>query len=212
MKFKFIISAIFFYSTIAVAASMQASADELAQLLNDTHTMQATFEQFAVNSKGVQVGQKTTGLMMLERPGKFRWETKQPSSQLIIINGAKLWVYDIDLEQVTKRKMDYQRPGNPAMLLSGSTATLKQMFKITKLKKPGEGIWFELKPKSKNSDYKWLRMWFIKGLPTAMYVFDNLGQQSEIHFADVVVNAKIPKDKFIFVAPKNVDVLDEEQE
>ena len=42
-----------------------------------------------------------------------------------------------------------------------------------------------------------------------MYILDNLGQQSEIHFANVDFNSKISQDKFVFVAPPKVDVLDE---
>lgn len=209
---KLINSFIFLIAFFVTASfAVQTADDELVQLLNNIHTMQATFKQFMVNNSSIE----TTGLMALERPGKFRWEVRQPNKQLIIINGKQLLLYDVDLAQVVKRKMDYKNPGNPAMLLSGSTETLKQIFKITKLKKPGAGIWFELKPKKKsnanqNNGYQWIRMCFIAGQLSAMYIFDNLDQQSEILFTNVVLNPKISEDKFIFVVPSKVDVLDEE--
>ncbi|CAL7962751.1 Outer-membrane lipoprotein carrier protein [Gammaproteobacteria bacterium] len=215
MNFRFVVFFIFFCTnTISIAASIQTADDELTQLLNNIHTMQATFKQFIVNDKGARIGQETTGYMALERPGKFRWEVLQPNKQLIIVNGSKFVLYDADLEQVTKRKMNYKKPGNSATLLSGSTETLKQMFKIIKLKKSGGGIWFELKPEKKNnsgqtSDYQWIKMHFIAGRLSAMHVFDSLGQQSEIHFSNVVLNSKISQNKFVFVAPPKVDVLDE---
>jgi len=215
VNFKFIFFILFCASTAVIAASAQTADDELVQLLNNIHTMQATFKQFIVDDEGMQIGQETTGSMALERPGKFRWEVLRPNKQLIIVNGSKLVLYDADLEQVTKRKMDYKKSGNPATLLSGGAETLKQMFKIIKLKKSGNDIWFELKPKKKNnsaqaSDYQWIKMRFVVGRLSAMYVFDNLGQQSEIHFANVVLNSKISQNKFVFVVPPKVDVLDEE--
>ncbi|MEI8055072.1 MAG: outer membrane lipoprotein carrier protein LolA [bacterium] len=201
MSFKFIIFFIFFCaSTVTIASDDE---NELVQLLNNIHTMQATFKQLTLRA-----GQETTGYMVLERPGKFRWEVLHPNKQLIIVNGNKFILYDADLEQVTKRKMDYKKPGNPATLLSGSTETLKQMFRVTKLKKPGNGIWFELKPENKNN-FKWIKMHFIAGQLCTMYVFDNLGQQSEIHFSNIVLNSKIPQSKFVFVVPPKADVLDE---
>jgi outer membrane lipoprotein carrier protein len=213
---KFIVFCFFLCLTAAAIAAPAPilADDELVQLLNNIHTMQATFKQFMVNNAGAPVGQKTSGQMALVRPGKFRWEAIQPSKQLIIVNDNKVMIYDVDLEQIIKRKVDYKKPGNPAMLLSGSTETLKQMFKITKLKKLGAGIWFELKPKKnnqtrQNSDYQWVKMCFISGQLSAMYILDNLGQQSEIHFANVEFNSTIARDKFVFVAPPKVDVLDE---
>ncbi len=215
MNFRFVVFFIFFCtSAISMAASIQTADDELAQLLNNIHTMQATFKQLIVNDKGARIGQETTGYMALERPGKFRWEALQPNKQLIIINANKLVFYDVDLEQVTKRKMNYKKPGNPATLLSSNTKTLKQMFKIIKLEKSGDDIWFELKPEKKNnsaqtSDYQWIKMHFIAGKLADMYVFDNLGQQSKVHFSNVVLNSTISQNKFVFIAPPNVDVLDE---
>lgn len=205
MDFKFInriLFSIFFCAitiTITIANASNNNNNELIQLLNNIHTMQADFSQFTGD-------QKTSGSMALERPGKFRWEVSYPNKQLIIINKNKILLYDIDLEQIIKRKIDYKKPGNPVALLSDSTQTLEQNFTITKLKKSGE---FELKPKKKNSDYKWIKMYFVSGQLKSMYIFDNLDQKSEIHFSNIVFNSKIPDSKFIFVVPKNVDVLDE---
>jgi outer membrane lipoprotein carrier protein len=207
MNFKLIIFSIFF--CVGTAAVASPAADELAQLLNNSHTMQASIKQYMVNDKGVKIGQETVGSMALERPGKFRWEITQPNKQLIVINKDNLILYDIDLAQVTKRRVDYKSPKNPAMLLSGNTNAFKQMFEITKLKSVGKGVWFKLQPKGKNSDYKWIKMFFVFGKLSAMYVLDSIGQQNQIHFYNISLNSKLSKNKFEFVVPPKVDVLDE---
>lgn len=208
---KIISNTIFFISfclPILSFAQSSGSEEELLLMLSNIHTMQATFKQFMTNNSSAI----TIGRTEIERPGKFRWEITQPNKQLIIIDGKQLLIYDIDLAQVTKRKVDYKNPTNPAMLLSGNANTLKQVFKITKLKQSGATIWFELKPKNKsnsNNNYQWIRICFIADKLSAMYIFDNFDQQSEIHFANVVINSKISKDKFVLIIPSKVDVVDE---
>lgn len=194
-----------------VAAAI-TDADELAQLLNNFQTMRANFEQSLVNNKGTRIGQKTTGLMMLERPGKFRWEIKQPNKMLIILNKNRSILYDADLAQVVKRKMGYQNPGNPAMLLSSSTEALVKSFKIVKLKTPGKGTWFELTPKTSHNQengYQWIKINFINKQLNAMSISDNLGQRTVINFSNVVFNLKIQPKMFLFTPPPNVEVFNE---
>ena len=207
---KIIFSICFFISTQHAIAATTA-ANELAQLLNNTHTMQAKFEQFSINRSGARMGQKTTGSMMLERPGKFRWEITQPNKQLIIVNKNRTYLYDADLEQVVKRKVDYNNPSNPAMLLSSPVESMMLSFKINKENKPRQDSWFELKPKkqrNKETGYQWIKIHFVNGQLNAMIIADNLDQKSQINFTNVVVNSQIPAKMFIFTPPPNTDVFD----
>ncbi|HBY55890.1 MAG TPA: outer membrane lipoprotein carrier protein LolA [Coxiellaceae bacterium] len=208
---KIVFSACFFITAHQVIAATTTAADELAQLLNNTRTMQAKFEQFSINSRGVRVGQKTTGTMMLERPGKFRWEITQPNKQLIIVNKNKTFLYDADLEQVVKRKVDYNNPSNPAMLLSSPVESMTLSFEISKLKKSGQDLWFELKPKTRKNQeagYQWIKIQFINGRLNAMIIADNLDQKSQINFNNIIINLQISPKKFVFTPPPNTDVFD----
>ncbi len=95
------------------------------------------------------------------------------------------------------------------MLLSGSLDTLEKMFKIEKTPMKGVGDWFLLTPKTPSNNYQWLKLHFVDNEIIAMYIMDNLGQQIEINFENVVTNQKIPPSTFIFKIPKNVDVVEE---
>lgn len=192
-----------------IAANPNNAGAELIQLLGNTTTMQADFVQFLVNRAGAEEGKSTYGKMSLERPGKFRWETRSPGKQLLIANNQTVWVYDADLEQATKRKIDYHQPGNPALLLSGTTDTLQKTFKITKLNMPGVGEWFELQPKSTNNIYQWIKVHFVDGKIVAMLIADNLGQQSEILFENISLNQPLANALFNFTPPRGTDVVGE---
>lgn len=185
----------------------KSNTDEFKNILSQTQSMQAAFEQFVITKSGVNQARHTTGKIMLIRPNKFRWETETPK-QLIIVNNQQALIYDADLEQVTKQKINFSQPGNPAMLLSGSLDTLEEMFKIEQIPMKGIGDWFLLTPKIPNNNYQWVKLHFVNNEITAMYIMDNLGQQIEINFENIITNQKIPLSAFIFKIPKNADVIE----
>jgi len=185
-----------------------SDADNLKNILVKMQSMQATFEQFVITKTANNQSQHITGKISLVRPNQFRWETETPK-QLIIANDKQVLIYDADLEQVTKQSVDFNQPGNPAMLLSGSLDTLENIFGIKKIQMKGIGDWFLLTPKTPSNNYQWLKLHFVNNEIIAMYIMDNLGQQIEINFENVVTNAKIPLSVFVFKIPKNVDVIGE---
>ena len=90
------------FLSISTSAFCQAPGDLLQTKLNDIRTMTATFKQ-TVKAKH-RVVSRSSGTMALQRPGRFRWQTVQPMTQLMVADGQQIWVYDKDLEQVTVKK------------------------------------------------------------------------------------------------------------
>ncbi len=214
-KFHKTIFMFFTFTSLSIAsqllyAEVQASA-ELAQLMGNIHTMQATFEQSLVNQHGSRFGTKTQGTMTLKRPGKFRWEITQPHNQLIILNEDQMLSYDSDLAQLTKRKVNVNRPGNPAMLLSSPVQTLQQAFQIVKLKNPKqEELWFKLTPKNRKGEdngYQWIKIIFAQKKLNAIYIFDSLEQTSLISFNNIISNAEISDKTFTFTPPSGTEIF-----
>jgi outer membrane lipoprotein carrier protein len=188
-----------------------ASADsELMQLLNGINSMSANFIQTTAMSGKHPKKQQLSGTIALIRPGKLRWEVKQPNRQLIIVNQKIIWVYDMDLEQISKRKLDYLQPGNPTILLSGNTSTLQNLFNITKLQSTGSTVWFQLNPKTPTNMYQWIKVCFADHNIIAMNIADNLGGQTAIHFSAIKINTAINPNLFQFKVPEGVDVIETE--
>lgn len=99
-----------------------AHADAVARLrsfIASTHSGQANFTQELLDKNGKRL-QMVSGTMQFVRPGKFRWSYQKPYEQLIVANGEKFWLYDVDLNQVTEKKLDEALGSSPAALLSGS--------------------------------------------------------------------------------------------
>ena len=102
--------------------SATAHADASGKLKNfiaNTHTAQANFTQEVLDKNGKRI-QSASGIMQFSRPGKFRWTYQKPYEQVIVGDGAKFWLYDVDLNQVTVKKLDAALGSSPAALLAGS--------------------------------------------------------------------------------------------
>ena len=86
---------------------VMAQADAVQRLhdfFRNTTSMRADFYQVVFDNQGRKV-QEVKGVMQLQRPGKFRWDYKQPYVQLVVGDGEKVWLYDPELEQVTVRAL-----------------------------------------------------------------------------------------------------------
>lgn len=192
----------------AMMGLAQTPSEELGSVLQNLHTMQANFSQTTTDSSG-RILQKTTGTMALQRPGKFLWQTMTPNKQLILADGTYVWVYDVDLAQATRKKMDPSNASNPASLLSGTTEEFSQRYNVSIINQKSSGIWFQLTPKNSNDLFQWIKLQFVNGSLEQMEIADNLGQRSTFAFSNNKMNQPLNAGLFIFKAPAGTDVIQE---
>ena len=186
-------------------AAHAASIDTLKAILQQTTSGKARFAQIVVD-KNLKQLQQATGTMQFVRPGRFRWEYDKPYEQTIVGDGAKLWIYDKDLNQVTVRKLDKALGGSPAALLSGSNE-IEKVYDLTNLGNQ-EGLdWLEAVPKSKDTSFERIRLGFGQSGLEAMELRDQFGQTTVIKFAGVERNPRIAPEVFRFTPPKGADVI-----
>ncbi len=190
------------------AAADEAASSRLNALLTRVSSMQADFSQSTTDSRG-QALQAQNGRMSVQRPGLFRWEVEKPAKQLIISNGSTIWIYDPELLQATKQKLDAQVGNTPALLLSGDPRKLAEAFAISEEKGSGGEQVFLLKPLAKDALFDQLRVRFKGNELTRMQLADSLGQKTDIRFTRISLNPKLPASLFEFTPPKGVDVIDE---
>lgn len=188
-------------------ALVQASAlESLRAFVQKAQTFKAVFSQTLLD-KNLQVVQEAGGVMMFERPGKFRWTYEKPYQQLIVGDGAKVWFYDQDLNQVTVRQLDVAIGSSPAALLAGSS-TIERDFELTEIEVQDGMEWLEAKPKAKESTFELIRMGFSqKGELREMVLRDNFGQFTLLVFTELDTNPVLTPDLFQFSPPAGADVI-----
>ena len=188
------------------AMAHATATDSLNAFIKDARTVQADFSQTLLD-KSAQVIQESTGTMLFERPGKFRWIYKTPYEQLIVGDGDRVWFYDEDLNQVTVRQLDIAIGSSPAALLAGNSA-IDENFEITELGLQNQIDWLEAIPKTSESSFEFIQLGFSPdGKLKLMVLRDNFGQTTLLTFTDLKQNIDLPTDTFTFVPPENADVI-----
>ena len=184
-----------------------AGPDALRSFIASTATAQGEFNQKVYDRKR-KLTQEASGTLAFQRPGKFRWTYAKPYAQLIVGDGAKVWVYDEDLNQVTVRRLDRALGSTPAALLAGSN-DFERAFKLSDHGQKDGLEWVEAVPREKESNFETIRMGFgFSGLEL-MELVDSFGQVTVLKFTALRRNPKLDAALFTFVPPKGADVIGE---
>ena len=193
---------------VGLSLSMICAADGVDQLLafqRSVTTVRAVFHQTVTDENGEAV-QESTGVVLLSRPGRFRWSYKEPFEQLVVSDGTTIWFYDADLDQVTVRESDGVVGGTAALLFSRN-GDMEKEFVLTP-EKGSQGVeWVRARPKEKGSSFGSIRIGFKEGFPAGIELQDNFGQTTQLEFSHVELNPRIGDNRFRFIPPPGVDVL-----
>ena len=192
-----------------VISAAAAPADDTAPLieyLNNLHSYSANFAQQRFDETGALL-ETAEGDCSIERPGRFRWNYREPYRQVIVSDSSKLWIYDEDLAQVTVNQVIAGTPGTPAELLS-TQFDVATRYTVAHLG-PLEGYdWYRLHPKDAKTQFQEVELGFADHEIKAMRLKDNLGQTTLLHFDAVERNAPMAQTLFQFTPPAGVDVVE----
>jgi len=199
------------FSQMAIAGdkeiSRKVSQGEvyLENFLANTQTFEAAFQQTLRADDG-EVIQQSEGDFYLQRPGKFRWNYQTPYEQVIVSDGNKIWIYDVDLQQVTVQKESSGLPASPMSLLQDSS-TLHKNFEVTPIDNKNGVYRLKLVSKSGESDFGEIVVGLNDHGLRFMQLHDQFEQVTDIVFSDINTNKKLAKEIFEFIPPEGVDVF-----
>lgn len=205
---KRILSVLLLAALSTLARADEQAAASLVKVLNGISGMQASFIQQTVDAKGRPEAAQS-GRMGVKRPGLFRWEVLKPSPQLVLTVGKTLWIYDPEVKQATRQKLDDQVGNTPALLLSGDPRQLAASFAISEVPGQGGEQVFVLKARGEEELLESMRVVFKAGQLLEMDMVAALGQRAVIRFSDIRMNPSFPAGYFQFVPPRGTDVIDQ---
>jgi outer membrane lipoprotein carrier protein len=197
-------------ATLTMLLSFSSSAadsatDKLNVFVQTVVTFKANFKQTVVDPQG-QVVEEAEGQFLLERPGKFRWDYKEPYPQQIVADGQRIWFYDADLEQVTVQLQKEVLADTPATLLSGEDLP-EDKYVLTDIPSDDGMAWVKLVPKEVESNFQTVTLAFDKNGLGQMVMQDSFGQRTRLVFHQVQENVELNQDAFVFIPPAGVDVV-----
>lgn len=192
----------------AVALPGLAHADALDQLrgfVRDTKFGRADFTQTVTAPDGIKK-KTSTGTFEFSRPNRFRFVYQKPYAQTIVGDGQKVWFYDVDLAQVTVRKMGDALGATPAAVLAGQG--IERDFEL-KAEPDRDGLqWVLATPKQSEGQLQWLRVGFKGTTLAALEIADSFGQRSMLKFNAIASQTAPAPETFKFTVPAGVDVTE----
>ena len=204
MMIRLLSISIFLMSSIANA---QTAKQQLQVFSKNLQTAQTSFQQLVSGPNGEKV-QSAQGTLKLKTPNQFRWQYTSPTSQLVVADGSKIWIYEADLQQVTVKTQDSLNQDNPLSALL-NPQMMDKFYSTSELAKKQGVNWLQLIPKNKeNSPFEKALLGFTNNVLVSMQLFDSLGQVSTFTFGAWKNNKKLDPKLFQFVVPKGVDVVE----
>ncbi len=191
------------------AAHAAGTRDRLDAFTKDLKGLDGRFTQTVFDPAGKQ-RETSSGRVALAAPRLFRWEYAKPYPQLIVADGNTVWVYDPDLQQVTRRAQGGAEQDSPLTALI-DPSKLDRDYIVSEAGSRNGLQWLQLKPKqsAEQSGFSVAQLGFdAKGL-RRMQVTDALGQRTDVAFSGWKRNPTFAASTFRFVPPKGVDVVGE---
>jgi len=177
----------------------------LDRFFESVNTFKASFIQVVLDENLLAL-EESSGLLWIARPGRFRWDYESVHAQTIVADGKVLWIYDVELEQATRRDQEKAIGQTPAVLLAGGRQFRKD-YEVTTLGKQGVITWISLLPKLNDGGFAEIQLGFEHDTLRLIQLLDELNQITRVTLADVVENEPIPENIFQFVPPTGVDVI-----
>ena len=192
---------------VPVPAVSSPGLDSLNYFFREIDSFEARFGQIVLDESLVEIDDGQ-GRLWIQRPGLFRWDYDEPDAQQIIGDGVNVWVYDIELEQVTVREQVATLGKSPAILLAGE-GDLEDDYIVEDIGTQGRFDWVNLIPRSEDSGFSEVRIGFEDNRLRLLELLDTLGQRTRISFVDLKENIPVPPTTFEFIPPEGVDVITE---
>lgn len=191
---------------LSLTTQVRASGPErFAEFIGGTLSATAKFEQKIYDRSG-KLLQQSSGTLVFQRPGKFRWVYMKPYPQTIVGDGVRVWIYDEDLQQVTVKKLDRALGSTPAALLAGNSEAM-HAFRLSDQGTRDGLEWLDALPRDREGNFEKIRIGFGFSGPETMELSDSFGQLTVLKFTSFQRNAKVDAAQFRFTPPKGVDVL-----
>lgn len=169
-------------------------SQRLEDYLKGLSSLKSSFEQVTFNADRTQM-MEASGTFYLQRPGRFRWEYDTPNRQVIVADGKRVYLHDLDLDQVSHQSQAKALRGTPALLLA-SGGPIEDHFKTRPIESRDGRDWVELIPKASDTDVVRIELGFGGKELDSLIMEDSFGQMTRLNFSATQRNPSLDPDLF----------------
>ena len=194
------------FALLLAGAAHADAVETLREFVRDVKSGKAQFTQTVTSADGARK-KISSGSFEFARPNRFRFSYTKPFEQVIVADGAKVWIYDTDLNQASSRKLSSAIGSTPAALLAGGS--LEGDFDLAAQGAKDGLEWALATPKNKDGAFQSMRVGFRGKVLSEVEITDSFGQRSRLQFAEFAGNAALAPERFRFVPPPGADVIEQ---
>jgi outer membrane lipoprotein carrier protein len=204
------LSALAGFAPLGSRAQDDQAAGRLRAFVDGVGSGRARFEQTVTAADGAS-RKASSGRFEFLRPGRFRFDYERPYPQLVVSDGARVWLHDPDLQQASVRRVDDALGASPAALLAGGS--LERDFVLApdppRAGRDEQLAWVRATPRAADSGFAWIAIGLRGALPERIEILDRFGQRTMLRFADFEADAPVEPDRFVFTPPAGTDVVEQ---
>jgi outer membrane lipoprotein carrier protein len=196
---------------LAPVTLAQPSAMQLARAVdahyNLLHSLRAGFrEQF----DGLGMTRDEAGTLLLQKPGKMRWEYSSTPGKLFVLDGKYAWFYapgDTQVQRIPASQLDDLR--SPLRFLLGHTKLQNELTNLTVAPAQPNAWLLTGIPKGQEKRVARLQLTVTEtGQILAIEIDELDGARTRFHLSNEQPNPPIPPSAFHFIPPPGVPVVD----
>jgi outer membrane lipoprotein carrier protein len=191
----------------AQAPDAHTMAQRVDQHYNKLHSLKAGFTE---SYDGLGVKRTESGTLLMEKPGRMRWDYSSPEGKLFLLDGKFAWFYakgDPHVQRMKAKDLDDLR--SPLRFLLGHTQLEKEFNQLT-LKPIANGE-FTLSGVPKGQENRIARVTLtvrVDGAITGIEIEEIDGVMTRFAFTNEAVNAAVPANAFRFTPLPGVPIVD----
>ena len=193
------------------AQSVAPSAAQLAAAVDHHYnTLKRLRVNFTESYAGMGMDRHEGGVLLLEKPGRMRWNYAEPQGKVFVLDGKFGWFYtpgDAQVQQMPAKKLDDLR--SPLRFLLGHAQLAKELTGLTMT--PAENGEFRLRgvPRGMEQRVRSLEVTVTaEGTIHGMTLEELDGSRTRFEFKDELENPVLAADTFRFVPPAGVPVVE----
>jgi outer membrane lipoprotein carrier protein len=194
----------------ALAQGVVPSAAQLAAAVDHHYNSPKRLRvNFTESYAGMGMDRHESGVLLLEKPGRMRWNYAEPPGKVFVLDGKFGWFYtpgDAQVQQIPAKKLDDLR--SPLRFLLGHAQLAKELDGLTMT--PAENGLFRLRgvPRGMEQRVRSLEVTVTTdGTIHAMTLEELDGSRTSFVFKDEETNPVLAAGTFRFVPPAGVPVV-----
>ena len=195
----------------AASPSDAPTAAEIAKRVDEHYNhLQSLKADFTEQYDGLGMHRSESGLMMLRKPGRMRWEYQSTVGKVFVLDGKYAWFYapgDTQVQRIAASQLDDLR--SPLRFLLGHTKIESELEGLRLSAGSSGGFTLSGVPKGQQKRItKLLIDVSATGVIAGIEIDEVDGARTRFTFSNEAPNAQIPESAFHFAPPAGVPIVD----